>query len=248
MNTRWKPYLELAYLLRGHSIEGIFEVHITVMNESLEKQEYFKKLCSEHGCKALMIELPSGKYSTQLMTSSYHRGHLKDVQIQAYELSQVFLKAGFVISRTKIEALISNSGVPQTKEEASTLSSENYFEFHIKIALPHHDNLMILNQICKATDAHLSKNSFKKIDEQASERFVTQRMYNIGKIEALERFNKCLEALKQSGYSILSTQREYAVYDSNIYIDKGWIDKQTNSDKTNNPHLINRERLFLISS
>lgn len=249
VNVRWKPYLELSYLLRNYSVEGLFEVHITVKNYSLEMQEKFKKTCSENACKAVLIELPYGEFSTQLMTSSYHRGSLKQVHTQAYELSQIFARQGFDISRTKIEAMFSNKGVPEDDEEAESLSPENYFEFHIKVPIRNDDNLETIHRICKEHNAHLSRNGFKKIDQNSSQRFVTQRMYGMGRKVAAERFNKCVEDLKSAGYPILSTQREYAVFDSNIGIDKGWIDKKLlDQDLENKPRLINRPRLELFSS
>lgn len=51
-------------------------------------------------------------------------------------MSQSFVQAGFIITRLKIESMLSNAGVPVTDEEAKTHSSENYFEFHIKLLLP----------------------------------------------------------------------------------------------------------------
>jgi hypothetical protein len=42
VTMRNKPYLELANFLRNHSYEGVFEVHITVSNDSIEMQEKFK--------------------------------------------------------------------------------------------------------------------------------------------------------------------------------------------------------------
>jgi hypothetical protein len=92
-----------------------------------------------------MIELSTGLVQKQLMTSSYHVGTMKDVlkqviysnlitNLKAFTLSQTFVREGFVITRTKLEALFSNRGVPITDEEAAALSPENYFEFHIKVS------------------------------------------------------------------------------------------------------------------
>lgn len=128
VNVRFKPYLELANFLRNHNYEGIFECHVTVENESPEHMEKFLKTCEAIGCRAILIELPTGQVQRQLMTSSYHTGNVRDVITQAYKISQEFAKSSLSITRTKIEALFSNKGVPETDEDAKLLSPENYFD------------------------------------------------------------------------------------------------------------------------
>lgn len=76
----------------------------SVKNKAKIKLLSFKLL----GCKPILIELPTGEHATQLMTSSYHRGSLKEVHNQAFEISKVFAQNNFQITRTKIEAMYSN--------------------------------------------------------------------------------------------------------------------------------------------
>jgi hypothetical protein len=85
--VRYRPYIEFASVLRGHTYSGLFESHVTVSTTHQGVQvpaedmtafiEQFKTTCKEIHCKPLLIELPSGKFPTQLMTSCYHRGELK---------------------------------------------------------------------------------------------------------------------------------------------------------------------------
>jgi hypothetical protein len=174
---------------------------------------------------------------------------LQDVQLEAFHLSQSIVQAGFNITRLKIEAMISNVGVPQTEADASSLSSENYFEFHIKLLLPSGADLSSLKQICTENSAHLSNNVFKILSggmfasEQKhmlinfllgfTHRFVTLRLYGVGKLTAEEKFNSCVFSLDNAGYSITSKMREYAVYDTNVSLDSGWIDRNTPIETVN---------------
>jgi len=57
-------------------------------------------------------------------------------------------------------------------------------------------------------------------------RFVNLRMYQVGRETALKRFQACVDELQASGYGVERLIREYAVYDSNVGLDRGWIDKQ----------------------
>lgn len=75
---RYRPYIELAYVLRGKTAyHGVFEVHITVDGHNDPRTlEHFKDVCEKLGCKAILIELPTGDAARHLMTSSYHRGYV----------------------------------------------------------------------------------------------------------------------------------------------------------------------------
>lgn len=221
---KWKPYLEFASCLRNHPYEGLFEVHITVENQSKETEEEFKQVCEVNKCKAIMISLPSGISPKQLMTSSYYSGSFHHVQEKAFKLGERIAQSGFNITRLKVEAMISNKGVPITDEEAQNLSTENYFEFHIKVTL-YESEIDELKEICKKHDAHLSKNAFRTLANSQSQRFVTQRMYQVGKKNACDRFEACLEEIKQAGFEVSALLKEYSVYDSNVKLDAGWIEK-----------------------
>ncbi len=247
-----KPYFELACKLRARCYEGLFEgnphcmcvialsvaVHVTCSGGP--GVAAFKELCGKLGCKSILIELPKGdvcirfcaaracanmQHAHQMMTSSYHRGEFQAVQNIAFELTRELARSGFEISRTKIEAMCSSAGVPQTDDEAMTVSASNYFEFHAKLRLNPGVDSSALDQLCVAHEAHLSRNAFKMLDKGIVERFVTQRMYKVGRETALNRFAKCVEDLESLRHVIvLSKQREYTVYDSNVALDRGWID------------------------
>jgi hypothetical protein len=242
LGVRHVPLLELAQSLRGRDYSQLFEVHVTVETPEvpgamLRFEEHCADL-SQFGfpipVKPVLIENASGEVPTQMMTSSYHRGTLSDVHLQSFRLSQALVRAGYVVSRTKIEALLSSRGVPVTDTEAQRLSPENYFEFHIKLRLPGDCPLEPLRMLAERHGARLSRNALSKsvqtssageVVESWQRRFVNLRLYQVGRDTALERFQACVEDLEQSGYAIEKLIREYSVYDSNVALDRGWIDR-----------------------
>uniref|UniRef100_A0A6B2LC49 Uncharacterized protein n=1 Tax=Arcella intermedia TaxID=1963864 RepID=A0A6B2LC49_9EUKA len=232
VSPRLGPYTQLVNYLRPACYRGLFETHITVKTD-LQKDPHqiqkFKDLCTNIQVKPVLIELPNGVNPTQMMTASYSTGPIDEVLPGAYKLSQYFIKHDFDIQRTKIEAMCSTEGVPVTDQEALLLPHTNYFEFHIKVGL-NPDQLAHMEQIsslCHEHNAHLSKNSFKVMLSGVEERFITLRIYKKGKANALEAFNRCVSAIQQKGYKILTTQREYSVFDSNVQLDSGWIEQTT---------------------
>jgi len=223
VSPRHNVYLPLIDKMRTTSFSGLFEIHITVKYSTGLDQNHFKQICQNNEVKPVLIELPVGQNPTQMMTASFHNGRLVEAHKKAFLLSHVFIKAGYDIQRTKIEAMCSTSGVPLTDEDANLkMSKANYFEFHLKLELTT-QQLPSLEKICKSHNAHLSKNAFKTNNDGNQERFVTLRMYGVGKDTALKKLGACELELQQSGFNITTKQREFSVYDSNVQLDKGWI-------------------------
>ena len=55
------------------------------------------------------------------------------------------------------------------------------------------------------------------------ERFVTQRCRAVGRWEASRRLHALVDDIKTLGFSVLETEEEFTVYDSNIDVDAGWL-------------------------
>jgi len=223
VGIRSTPYLEMASIIRGHNCEGIFESHITISNGP-GVEAIFQTQCKETDCKCVMIQLPTGVTHEQLMSSRYHRGSFLSVEKEVFSLAATFAKAGLKITRAKIEAMFSNTGVPQSNQEALCLSPENYFEFHLKVAVEE-KSLKQLQEICSQYSAHLSKNAFKLLSDGKTLHFVTQRIWTTGAIDAFHTFSKLKEFIEENGFITMGLMREYSLYDSNIKLDSGWIDK-----------------------
>jgi hypothetical protein len=215
---------DLIDRLRGQPGSGTFEAHVTVQADDLPARERFRALCDQIGVKCVLIELPAGVTKSQPMTSTYHRGTLGDVAAEVAALARALRQGGFEVVRLKLEAVITNEGIPQDDEQARAFPPGNYFEFHVKALLPPGADLDALRQLCRRHGAHLSSNALKLEADGRAERFVTLRVYGVGRQRAEAVFERLMEDLQSAGYALSNRLREYTVYDSNIAVDAGWID------------------------
>jgi hypothetical protein len=210
--------------LRGQTGSGTFEAHVTVDTADLGERDRFRAVCAEMGVKCVLIELPQGVSRSQPMTSTYHRGELAEVVREVADLASVLAGRGFPVVRVKLEAVSSNEGVPVSDEQARRFPAGNYFEFHVKTALPPGADLAPLRDLCRRHTAHLSSNALKREEDGRTERFITLRVYGAGRQRAETAFDDLLGDLESAGFALSNRLREYTLFDSNITIDAGWID------------------------
>ncbi|KAL3899087.1 MAG: hypothetical protein SGPRY_012707, partial [Prymnesium sp.] len=251
VHPRLKPLLELAALLRSESAygsleggRGLFELHITVATPSAEQGGLgsFREACGLCGVKAVVIqnERPGcegeGGLPPQAMTASYVRGGLAQAHRAAFSLSRRLAGMGFDIVRVKVEATFSHPGVPRNKAEAAALSPHNYFECHTKLSLPSPSDRASLLALLSPHGARLSRSALRVLGGGREHRFVTLRMYEEGREGAAAKVEALCASLLAGGYEIVSTIREYAVYDSNVQLDAGWIDPPTTTTISTPPH------------
>jgi inosine/xanthosine triphosphate pyrophosphatase family protein len=224
VNMRHAPYLDLADYLRGRSFGGAFEAHVTVrLADAVGDAPRFRAACDRLGVKCMMIELPEGEHVAQPMTASIHRGVLREVQDEVHGLARELIAAGFVIVRTKVEALPRNADIPEDDAQAARFPA-GYFEFHVKLLLSGGaDALEAVRVACAPHGARLSKNANKRRDDGTEERFVTLRVHRLGRAHAEERFVALEAALVALGVPMRGRIREYTVYDSNVALDRGWL-------------------------
>jgi hypothetical protein len=218
------PEQDIAERLAGRPGRGTFEAHVTVAADSPAERARFRDLCGELGVKCVLIELPEGATRSQPMTSSYHRGELAAAVGDVAALSRRLRDAGFPVTRLKLEAVATNEGVPETDAEARELPADNYFEFHVKLLLPAHADLGALRACCARHDARLSRNALKSAADGRSERFVTLRLYHVGRATAFAHSDRLVDDLTAAGFAVGSRLREYSLYDSAVGLDAGWID------------------------
>ncbi|KST63868.1 hypothetical protein [Mastigocoleus testarum] len=205
------------------SYAGTFEAHITTKADDLASLEKFNSLCEALKVKCVSIELPQGVTCSQPMTASYHHGSLKNVLQEVNAIAQKLANRNFEVNRIKIEAMVNNRDVPVSDIEAQRLPKSNYFEFHVKVILSADKNLEVLRRYCLQHDAHLSRNTFKRLVDGQQERFITMRIYGVGYRSAQKHFDNLLRLLKSKGFQLSQQQREYTVYDSNLSLDAGWM-------------------------
>lgn len=224
VNMRAVPYLALGEHLRGRATPGTFEAHVTVGIDA-SQLEAFRAACSELGVKCISIELPRGETRSQPMTASFHRGELLDVQQEVMAIARALVKRGFAVTRTKIEAHGRLAWTPQTDEEAERGPTTSYFEFHMKLALPAAADVDAIARELEAVGAHLSRNAHRGASSDGLvEHFLTVRAHRVGRTTAEERFARVSAAVERAGYAVRNRIREYTVFDTNVALDRGWID------------------------
>jgi hypothetical protein len=190
-----------------------FEIHITIGDLPISREQAFIAACQEQAAKPLIIELSQGEHMHQPMLSKviYAEG-LGEVLDHAKDISQDFSSQDFSVQRLKIE-------VPSFHHELFSnedSSFERYFEWHGKIELREKAQLLSL---CEVHKVHLSRNSLKN---EAQIRFVTLREF--GTQQHFERRLQTLtQALTQGGWPIIKQQAEYCIYDNNTFLDAGWL-------------------------
>jgi hypothetical protein len=222
MHVQPWPEDRMRDALRNQAGRGTFEAHVTVEATDQPGRERFRALCERLGVKSVLIELPRGETPSQPMTSSYHRGELASVIEEVARLAGALRGEGFPVTRVKLEAVVTNEGVPRTDEESRRLPPSNYFEFHVKVTLPADADLEPLRALCARHDAHLSRNAFRE-GEGRQERFATLRLYGMGGERAAERFEALRDELNAAGYALSNSLREYSLFDSNLALDAGWL-------------------------
>ncbi len=225
VNMRQRPYVELGALLRGQTDAGSFEAHVTIAPGDPAYVERFTNLCDQLAVKAVVIELPRGETRSQPMTASYHHGNLAAVLDEVHALARRIATQEFDVTRIKLEAVGRNPMTPQTDAEART-SPSNYFEYHVKLLLGPDDDLAAIEAVCSRHCAHLSRNANarKLRADGLAERFVTQRVHDLGRPKAEREFAALLDDLRPLELRYGQRTREYTVYDSNAAVDHGWLE------------------------
>jgi hypothetical protein len=204
--------------------DGEFETHVTVRAEGPDGIEALRSFAERHGLTFHHIVLDRGRTPSQPMVSLRSRGSLSGELAAAAVLSRRLTAAGFAVTRVKIEAAPDNRDVPDSDADAAGRHPGRYFEHHVKLALAEGADVRPLAALAIGHAAHLSRNARRVRDDGVSERFVTQRCYAAGRAAARERLNALVAALAAGGYTILSVEEEFVVYDSDPGVDAGWLD------------------------
>ncbi len=224
------PTHDMLTALAGVAGVGTFEAHLTVTLAGADELTRFRTACASLGVKCIVIELPHGQVPTQPMTSSYHKGTVQQAAAEVAALAHALTAAGHAVSRVKLEAVTTNTGVPRTDAEAAARPAGNYFEFHVKALLAEGAGVEALRSVCERHGAHLSRNALKQDTLGRQERFITQRAYGVGRDNAEAAFARLTDDLESSGYVLGQRLREYSIFDSDARVDAGWIDPPEGED------------------
>lgn len=204
---------------------GDFETHVTVRCAESELPGLGEWAAIRPGVKLTHIMLGRGRVPSQPMLTVTGSGTLAGQRIAARELAAQLNAGGFVPMRVKIEASPWATGVPQDDSQAAALGPGFYFEHHIKLLLTPGVDWQALAQIAIPHGAHVSWNARRVHESGHQERFVTQRCHGVGLPEAGLALTRLCNALSEGGYELISTEREFVVYDSDASVDDGWIEQ-----------------------
>ncbi len=205
-----------------NSNEIPFEIHVTVKSVNLE---YFKEKCNQLNVKPIILELQNLKNDNTLqdvMTSSNFIGSNTEAYNEVKRISDGLTQAGFIVVREKIETVPWHPSAPSIIDTNAKMPENCYFETHFNIICDdkRKDNL---KQLAEKWDCHLSKNIFKKIDENTYKIMVTYRSYNA----LYENFKDRVEVIKNdfitNNYTVDKVILEFAIYDTKISHDFNWL-------------------------
>lgn len=138
---------------------------------------------------------------------------------------------GGSVVRLKVEADVTNDDVPQTDTDMAP-ESTGYFEHHVKVLLSGSSNVAQLSERAAACDGRLSQNTRRVRADGQAERFVTQRVYDRGRNHSRRKLDHLLSELSAAAFSVLEIEEEYVVFDSNLAIDAGWLEREERTHGT----------------
>lgn len=212
-----------------------YEIHITV---KYAHPDDFIKVCGDLKVKPILLDLQGKAGVTVLrdvMTSSTYIGNDTSVYLEMDRIHGGLVNRGYEVVRSKIETVPWHPAAPSKKygQLISKLEKDRkegrYFESHISV-ITNDENIKKLRELSSSLNCHLSRNVFKRLDEQHYKIMLTYRsttwfeMFSI----SLEKIKKKLEV---SNFKFDKVIVEYALYDSKVTHDASWM---VNSEKNLN--------------
>ncbi len=220
--TKW---LELQDKQDGVQDKIPYEIHVTV--EAINDIESFKNHCIEIGVKPIVLDLQKEQEIVKdFMTSSNFFGDNRGAYEKLMEISDFLKNKGYTVLREKIETIPWHPAAPRKAYKDSAMPKNCYFESHISVVVK--DTTEIKDRlavIAKRCDAHLSKNFFKKLNDNEFINMVTLRDYKCNYEDFLLKLNKLKEMLYYNEFKFEKEIVEFAIYDTKISHDFNWINK-----------------------
>lgn len=199
-----------------------YEIHVTVKSNNVES---FKTACAAANVKPLLLDLQNSNgvaVMQELMTSSVFMGNNSSVYAEMQRISNALVGQGFNVVREKIETVPWHPAAPSNKHAQPEMPLNCYFESHLAIVTSEAD-LPRLRDLVTKHGCHLSKNVFKRIDQDHFKIMSTYRKYD----GIFENFKDSVEAIKKdiisAGFEVEKTIVEFSVYDSRVSHDATWL-------------------------
>lgn len=200
-----------------------YEIHVTV--EKPADIEAFKTACREIEVKPIVLDLENNAQSVMIdvMTSSHYFGDNRGSYEETKRISNHLISKGFNVLREKIETVPWHPAAPDS--HFKKMPENCYFEAHVSVMCTK-DTKQKLDLIAGAHGAHLSRNFFKKIDNDTFVNMITLRTYS-GPFSAFDSRVKslCME-LDERKFAYEKVITEFAIYDTKVSHDFKWLDKK----------------------
>ena len=97
-----------------------------------------------------------------------------------------------------------------------------YYESHLRLKLKKDFDRKILEKLCEINNFHSSKNLFKS-DEEYNYQMITYRDYHSELCDFKLKIDRVVNELNRLNIAYDKIEIEECVYDSNISIDKKWL-------------------------
>ncbi|QKF94660.1 hypothetical protein QKU48_gp1202 [Fadolivirus algeromassiliense] len=203
-------------------MKGTFEIHLIT---TPEKQTQLFGYITNLSDGRLIRPRPTcayalyGNYPNQPMLTFWTHGTIEEVNVVVNDIKSDMEKNNIPIIRTKIEAMAHNEGVP------NICTDNHYFEFHFKVMIKNTTEWNRLVELLTPFGAHLFYNPYNK----SLTPIVTIRRYT--SLTDLDNVYETVKSLlEENEFVSEDPEKEYSVYDSNVYLDQNWlfVDKPTN--------------------
>jgi len=153
------------------------------------------------------------------MLTTFCNGNLEKIKEICITLKEGLEKRGIHVLRTKIESMAHNKGVPDVAE------GSHYVEFHFKVDVSNSSEWQEVANVCARRGAHLFFNPYSRTGTMRP--VVTLRRYNVeiknAEKEAMDLAKELTRSRIKDQEKEIQMEREYSVFDSNVYLDEGWL-------------------------
>jgi NTP pyrophosphatase (non-canonical NTP hydrolase) len=213
-----------------------FEIHVTI--ERPDDIEKFKSFCKSIGVKPIVIDLEKNDQVVMqdVMTSSVHFGDNRSAYNEAERITKALrdgftaefngvahsvYKYQFKVLRTKIETVPWHPAAPSLYDD-NRAPEGSYFESHLRIVAKPADR-ELLAKVAYHNHAHLSRNFFKKLNDEQYILMMTLRSEHDTREEFEDRVKALKKDLTDLKFDVDKTEIEFAIYDTKTSHDKAWI-------------------------
>lgn len=205
-----------------------YEIHVTVNAENGIDVEQYKKDCKNIGVKPILLELQNQSGSIvmdDVMTSSKIYGNNGEAFDEMKRISNSLKEKGYNVIREKIEASYWHQKAP-FKEDGDRIMPEGcYFECHFNV-LCDNEKMAELSRIAKENNCHLSKNIFKKLDDNTFTIMLTYRSYTDMYEDFENNINTIKNILTSSNFKVEKEIVEFSIYDTKLAHDSKWLESK----------------------